>query len=72
MTPAAYRRRFDIAAPDVTSGARLAALRFAARDGAALDEALGQSGVAVKRAGGAFVVGSESAMGAALVFEAGR
>jgi catechol 2,3-dioxygenase-like lactoylglutathione lyase family enzyme len=71
MTPAAFRRRFEVAAPDVTGGARLAALRFAARDGAALDEALGQSGLSVKRAAGAFVVGPESAIGAALVFEAG-
>jgi hypothetical protein len=71
MTPAAYRRRFDVAAPDVTSGARLAALRFAARDGTALDEALGQSGLPVRRATGAFVVGPESTMGATLVFEAG-
>jgi len=72
MTPALFRRRFDTAAPDVKDGAQLAALRFAARDGAALDEALGQSGLSVKRAAGAFVVGPESAMGATLVFEAGR
>ncbi len=76
MTPSTFRRRFDTGAPDVSGGARLAALRFAARDGAAVDETLGQSGLPVKRANGAFVVGPDSAndptMGATLVFEAGR
>jgi len=69
MTPAAFKGRFGVAAPDAETSARLAALRFGARDVAALDRALEQSGLPVARVNGAFVLGPESAMGAALVFQ---
>ncbi len=51
LTPDAYSGRFGVAAPDVSRGARLAAMRFVMRDGAAA------------------VIGSDAALGAALVFE---
>lgn len=72
MTPTGFIRRFGVAAPDVKAGARLAALRFGARNAAALQGALQRSGLPVGHADGTFTLGPESAMGAALIFETGR
>ena len=41
MDPAAYRLHFAVEPPDVTRGMRLAAIRFAVRDKAAAQAALG-------------------------------
>jgi len=72
MTPSAFVRRFGAAAPDTSRGARLAALRLAVRDRAAVQKALEQAGIAAAGAGGTLIVGPNAAMGAVLVFEASR
>ena len=45
MDPAAFRSHFGTAPPDVSAGARLAALRFRVRDRAALTAALAAGGI---------------------------
>jgi len=69
MDPAAFRTRFGAAPPDISQGARLAAIRLSVRDSAALRAALDQGGIAYAEHMGAVVVAPEAAMGAALVFE---
>jgi catechol 2,3-dioxygenase-like lactoylglutathione lyase family enzyme len=71
MDPTSFRDRFGIIAPDVSSGARLAAVRFVVRDRAALIQALKAGNIAHSSHLNALVVGPETAMGATLVFEAG-
>ncbi len=71
VTPAAFVARFGVAAPDVTRGARLAALRFTAADAGLLQAVPEQAGLAGLYAGNATVIGAEDAMGAVLVFEPG-
>ena len=70
MDPAAFANHFGIAAPDISGGARLAALRFRVRDHAALLTALAAGGIAPNNHIGAVVIPPEIAMGAALVFDA--
>jgi hypothetical protein len=69
MDPTGFRDRFGIPAPDVSSHARLAAVRFAMRDRNALIKALKAGNVAYTPHLNAIVVGPEAAMGATLVFE---
>jgi catechol 2,3-dioxygenase-like lactoylglutathione lyase family enzyme len=69
MDPTSFRDRFGIPAPDVSSGARLAAVRFTARDRGALIKALKAGDIAHASHLNAVVVAAESAMGATLVFE---
>ena len=69
LTPAAFTRRFGVRAPDVSAGARLAALRFATDDMSALEAMPEQAGIAGIFAGNPIVVGPGDAMGAVLVFE---
>ena len=71
-TPADFVGRFGVAAPDVSRGARLAALRFAATDRSRLQGLPGRAGVAGLEAANRAVVGRNDAMGAVLVFEVGR
>jgi hypothetical protein len=71
-TPAAFRYRYGVKAPDVSRGARLAALRFATKDASLLQDAPEFAGLAGLYAGNAAVIGSEDAMGAVLVFEPAR
>lgn len=68
VTPAAFADHFGIAAPDVSAGARLAALRLAARDLAAVEPMLRAASIAPRRHMGRLVV--PQAFGAVLVFEA--
>jgi catechol 2,3-dioxygenase-like lactoylglutathione lyase family enzyme len=68
-TPAAFVRRFGVEAPDVSRGARLAAIRFTAADASLLQGAPELAGMAGLYAGNAAVIGPEDAMGAVLVFE---
>ncbi len=70
MDPAAYRSHFGVEPPDISTGARLAALRFKLRNREALTAALDKSGVEFSFHMGAIVVGPETAHGATLVFEA--
>lgn len=72
MTPDAFLSRFGVAPPDVSRGARLAALRFAVADASLLQAMPERAGIAGLYAGNAAVVGREDAMGAVLVFEPGR
>jgi hypothetical protein len=69
VTPAAFLQRFGVKAPDVSRGARLAALRFAVTHAGRLQSAPELAGIAGLYVGNAAVIGSEDAMGAILVFE---
>jgi catechol 2,3-dioxygenase-like lactoylglutathione lyase family enzyme len=69
MQPDAFRDRFGVEPPDVSQSARLAALRFAARDLDAVSERLKTQTIASSSRMGRIVIGPESAMGATLVFE---
>ncbi len=72
MTPEAFVQRFGVAAPDVSHGARLAALRFLVADASLLEGIPDEAGIAGLYAESATVVGHEDAMGAILVFEPAR
>jgi catechol 2,3-dioxygenase-like lactoylglutathione lyase family enzyme len=72
VTPTAFVARFGVEAPDVSRGARLAALRFAAADAHFLQAVPEQAGIAGFDTGNATVIGAADAMGAVLVFELGR
>lgn len=69
MTPGAFLNRYGVVAPDVSRGARLAAIRFATKDASLLQGAPEFAGLAGLYAGNAAVIGPEDAMGAVLVFE---
>src|SRR6266849_1954259 len=69
MATAAFRSRFGLAPPDVSQGARLAALQFRVRDREALKAALAAGGIASATRMGTIVIAPEAAMGATLVFE---
>jgi hypothetical protein len=73
MTPAAFRDQFDAEPPDTSRGARLAALRFAARNLEATNALLQAAGLNPQDRMGRIVVGPDSGMdfslGATLVFE---
>lgn len=71
-TPAAFLNRYGVKAPDVSSGARLAALRFTAADVSLLQSTPELAGMAGLYAGNSAVIGREDAMGAVLVFEPAR
>ena len=71
VTPVAFTRRFGVAAPDTSAGARLAAIRFTAADAGLLQSAPELAGIAGLYAGNPAVIGPEDAMGAVLVFEPG-
>jgi hypothetical protein len=69
MNPAAFRRHFGTAAPDVTGGARLAALRLTVRDLKDAGTTLNTGGIAHATVMNRIVVAPGQAMGATLVFE---
>lgn len=69
MTPTAFRDEFGAAAPDVSSGARLAALRFNVSNPQALATALHAGGIEFASHKGRVVVAPVNAMGATLAFE---
>ncbi len=69
MDPAAFRSHFGFDAPDVSQGARLAALQFRVRDREALKAAVAAGAIASSTRLGTIVVAPEAAMGAALIFE---
>src|SRR6266508_551516 len=70
IDPAAFRSHFGTAPPEVSAGARLAALQFRVRDRAALTAALDAGGITSFSHMGATIIAPENAMGATLVFEA--
>src|SRR5215470_8318660 len=69
MDPAAFRARFGIDAPDCTSGARLAAVRFAVRERKALHGTLTAGRIAFAEHIGQTVIPPAAALGATIVFE---
>jgi Glyoxalase-like domain len=69
MDPTAFEQRFGVRAPDVSSGARLAAIRFAVEDSAAAAAVLRANGVSSSPRQGVIVVRPQTALGATLVFE---
>jgi len=71
-TPAAFLNHYGVAAPDVSRGARLAALRFATKDASLRQGAPAFAGLAGLYAGNAAVIGRQDAMGAVLIFEPSR
>jgi hypothetical protein len=72
ILPDVFIRRYGVSAPDMSGGARLAAIRLAA-PGAGLLQAVPElAGIAGLYAGNAAVIGREDAMGAVLVFEPAR
>ncbi len=72
ITPAAFTGRYGVAPPDMSRGARLAALRFTVADPGLLQGVLELAGLAGLDADGPVVIGPDDAMGSVLVFEAGR
>lgn len=72
VTPATFVERFGVSAPDVSGGARLAALRFLVTDASLLAGIPGEAGIAGLYAENSTVIGREDAMGAVLVFEPSR
>ncbi|HZP70488.1 MAG TPA: VOC family protein [Pseudolabrys sp.] len=72
LTAAAFTQRYGVKAPDVSRGARLAALRFQAKDAGLLEALPEQAGIAGISPGGLTVIGPGDAMGAVLIFEAAR
>jgi hypothetical protein len=69
MTPVAFRVRFGVEPPDLSRGARLAAVRFVLRDVLVASARLRQRGVATRERGQGLVVPAAAAHGATLVFE---
>jgi hypothetical protein len=69
MTPEAFGEYFDIAAPNIAQGARLAALRFGVRDLQATGELLRAAGFVVLPHQGRILIKPSTAMGATLAFE---
>ncbi len=72
VTPATFTGCYGVVAPDLSRGARLAAIRFAVADPSLLQGLPELAGLAGLDASGPTVIGADDAMGAVLVFEAGR
>jgi hypothetical protein len=68
MDPAAFRSHFGTEPPDISKGARLAAMQFRVRDRTALMTALSSGGIASSFCMGSTIVVPEAAMGATLAF----
>jgi catechol 2,3-dioxygenase-like lactoylglutathione lyase family enzyme len=69
MAPDAFRNHFGTPAPDVAGGARIAALRLAVSDLAAVRRFIEAAGLRATAVMGAITVAPAQAMGATLVFE---
>ena len=69
MEPSAYALHFGVAPPDISRGARLAAVIVAVRDRAHLAALLAQAEVPAAERMDRIIVGPHDAMGATLVFE---
>jgi hypothetical protein len=66
--PAAFRSRFGTEPPDVSRGARLAAIQFRVRDRTALSAALTTGEIAAFSRMDTTIIGPQTALGATLVF----
>jgi catechol 2,3-dioxygenase-like lactoylglutathione lyase family enzyme len=69
MDPAAFRLHFGISPPDISTGARLAAVRFTVRDGARLLARTKDVDLPASIHMGAIVIPPDAAHGATLIFE---
>lgn len=69
MTPSAFQDHFGVPPPDVTRGARLAAVRFAVRDIDVTAKLLEHAGLPHAARMGRIVIGPQTALGATLAFE---
>lgn len=70
MTPASYADHFDVMAPDIDKGARLAALRLICPDLSVVEASLSAGRIEPKTHMGRLVVPPSVAYGAAIIFEA--
>jgi len=70
VDPPAFRTQYGVEPPDVSRGARFAAVRLATRDLAATRALLGKSGIPFAAHMGRLVIGPAAARGATIVFEA--
>jgi hypothetical protein len=70
MDPAALRLHYGVAPPDVSAGARLAAVKFIVRDVETVRGLLTKSGIPATEHMDRIVIGPDVAMGATLAFEA--
>jgi len=71
-TPDAFLRRFGVAAPDVSRGARLAAVRFAVADASLVQNAPELASIAGIYAENKAIIGANDAMGAVIIFKPAR
>jgi hypothetical protein len=69
MDPAAFRNHFGTEPPDISEGARLAAVQFRVREQAALVAALQAGGIEFASRMGQLIVPPDIAMGATILFE---
>jgi catechol 2,3-dioxygenase-like lactoylglutathione lyase family enzyme len=69
MDPAAFHTRFGVAPPDLSGGARLAAVRFTVRDRKTLHDTLTAGDIAYSEHMGQTVIAPAAAIGATLAFE---
>lgn len=69
MDPTAFRSHFDVPPPDIKSGARIAALRFVARDLSKVEASLSVGQVAFRKHMGRVVVAPDAVRGATIAFE---
>jgi hypothetical protein len=72
MTPGNFSENYGVAPPDVSRGARLAALRFAVRDMDAASRLLASAQAVPSERMGRLILGPDAVMGAVLVFEQAR
>ena len=72
MDSTAYRQHFAVEPPDLTHGARLAAIRFAVSNKTAVISALGKGGIVPAEHMGSVMIPSDAAYGATLIFEAAK
>jgi hypothetical protein len=70
MTPASYADHFDVAAPDIDQGARLAALRLICPDLSIVEASLSSGRIEAIAHMGRLIVPPSVAHGAAIIFEA--
>jgi len=70
MTPAAFTDHFDVAAPDISTSARLAALRLTCPDLSVVEASLSAGRIPAKHHMGRLIVPADAARGATIVFEA--
>jgi hypothetical protein len=72
MNPSAYRAYAGTEPPNLTRGARLAAIRFIAGDKAKVTSTLNKGDIAALERNGNIVVPPDAAYGATLIFETSK